>query len=426
MEERYILFWVFVGFFVLIGLASLLVLLGFRKKAADPGFRKWAVGGFLGSVTTAVIGLFRILWLSGSAPISVTLLPPPEITAPATLVTATYHYDEPAGARVNTQKGTVVPVLSEGGWQVLLPGKVADKPIGLTLVDKDGGSWEVDPFYPNHTSRRMRAILKVVPSGSSSPHFFDRVGIVLAAEPGGEPATQQQAGLKFNNYARPLPDRYERPFYEWRVFVDEPSAVLDTIQQVDYVLHPTFPEPFRRSQDRTKNFELIASGWGQFTILITVHYTNGREAKASYPLDLSKQWPAAPVPAQQAFALRLEKIVVLWDGSTGRTGWTFDVLVNSKAVLALPKRNYNNEKKNKQNENVPAAADRWFVPLKERSGQAIRVEVKGKRSFGGRNADTATGAGTIEVGKPLALTVKNAKDEKKGSFVFHFSTAASS
>jgi hypothetical protein len=272
----------------------------------------------------------------------------------------------------------------------------------------------------------MRLSLASWPSGSSSPHFFYGVGVVLAAQPGGEPVTQQQAALKFNNYARPIGNKYDRPFYEWRVFVDEPPAILNTIQQVDYVLHPTFPEPFRRSQDRTKNFELIASGWGQFTILITVHYTNGREAKASYPLDFTKQWPAPPVPAQQAFALRLEKIVVLWDGSTGRTDWTFDVLVNGKAVLALPKRKYNDDKKNKENEYVPAATDRWFVQLKVASGQAIRVEVKGKHSFGGRNADSATGAGTVEVGRPLALTVKNATQEKKGSFVFHFSTAASS
>jgi hypothetical protein len=53
-----VLFFVFIGFFVLIGLVSLVVLLGY-PRSADHRFRQWAIPGFVGSVTTAVIALFK-------------------------------------------------------------------------------------------------------------------------------------------------------------------------------------------------------------------------------------------------------------------------------------------------------------------------------------------------------------------------------
>ena len=54
IEMRLILFWVFLCFFVVIGVLSLLVATGVLE--ADPRFRKWAVTGFIGSVVAAVIG----------------------------------------------------------------------------------------------------------------------------------------------------------------------------------------------------------------------------------------------------------------------------------------------------------------------------------------------------------------------------------
>ena len=56
-EFRDVLFWTFITFFILIGIISLLALLGIFKRV-DAGFRKWAVTGFVAAVTTAVVGLF--------------------------------------------------------------------------------------------------------------------------------------------------------------------------------------------------------------------------------------------------------------------------------------------------------------------------------------------------------------------------------
>ena len=98
--------------------------------------------------------------------------------------------------------------------------------------------------------------------------------------------------LKFDNYARQTAALSSgRHAYQWRVFLDEPPAVLDTIAEVQYLLHPTFPEPLQVRKDPSTKFAIEGSGWGQFTILITIRYKDGRTEKSSYPLDLSKGWP---------------------------------------------------------------------------------------------------------------------------------------
>ena len=80
-QYRDVLFFVFTGFFILIGVASLSVLLGF-PRTADERFRQWAIPGLFVGVTTAVFGLFRIFFLTSMAPIVVTLVPPADLSVP--------------------------------------------------------------------------------------------------------------------------------------------------------------------------------------------------------------------------------------------------------------------------------------------------------------------------------------------------------
>jgi pYEATS domain-containing protein involved in immunity len=284
-----VLFFVFIGFFVLIGLVSLVVLLGY-PRSADHRFRQWAIPGFVGSVTTAVIALFKFSFATVSmAPIFVTLLAPTGAAAFSPLKSGTYEYDQVSDkVKVVTHSGPLTPVPGEGGsWQVQLPGEVAANPTRLHLEDENGGWWQVGPFFPNYVRQEMRTG-KPFTTAPQASWAAPGVAIVSAAEPA---SVQQQATVRFNNYARKTGDQYGRPYYAWRVFVDEPPRVLQTIEQVDYVLHPTFPDPFRTSRSRDNAFELAASGWGEFTIVITVHFTNGKEAKTGYYLNLSKPWP---------------------------------------------------------------------------------------------------------------------------------------
>jgi hypothetical protein len=284
--NQQVLFYVLVVFFVLIGLSSLFVLL----RTPDKSFRKWAVSGFAAMVTTAVVGAFKIAMAPAPAPIIVTLRAVDGTPIPK-LKNGEYRYDEVGRDKVTlvTQKGGVVPVVGEGGWQVQLPGEVSNKVIQLILHDENGGAWETGPFYPNYVRQEVRAGRSAAPAPITR---WDAPGVVvlLAAERTEDGSVAP--AVTVNNYARRIADRYDRPYYEWRVFVDESPAVLEKISRVDYALHPTFPDPFQSSRDRAKQFELQASGWGSFTIVVTVSYTDGRQAKFNYWLDLQKAWPA--------------------------------------------------------------------------------------------------------------------------------------
>ena len=97
--------------------------------------------------------------------------------------------------------------------------------------------------------------------------------------------------VHFNNYAKFIENRYGSPYYKWKVFVDEPDSVLDQIDQVEYTLHPTFSPPNRIYENREEKFALETFGWGEFTMLISVKFRNGKVEKVPYWLDLKKKWP---------------------------------------------------------------------------------------------------------------------------------------
>jgi transcription initiation factor IIF auxiliary subunit len=97
--------------------------------------------------------------------------------------------------------------------------------------------------------------------------------------------------LKFDNYAAEVQGRAGRPYYKWRLFIDEPPDVLDGIKSVEYILHPTFPEPVQVRTDPRDSFALETSGWGSFLAAIRVYFKDGSKEDTSYWVDLRKPWP---------------------------------------------------------------------------------------------------------------------------------------
>ena len=100
--------------------------------------------------------------------------------------------------------------------------------------------------------------------------------------------------IRFNNFARSVGKRGNYEYYQWRVFVDEPPQVLSQIDEVEYLLHPTFPQPSQVRRNQNDKFALETAGWGEFQLLITIKYKNGREEHEKYQLVLDpqeKQWP---------------------------------------------------------------------------------------------------------------------------------------
>jgi len=97
--------------------------------------------------------------------------------------------------------------------------------------------------------------------------------------------------IRFNNYAKKVGKKGDYDWYQWRLFVDEDDKVLKKIEHVQYLLHRTFPNPSRISDDWKSKFALDSSGWGSFTVYVTVRFKDGTEEEQEYYLDLGKEWP---------------------------------------------------------------------------------------------------------------------------------------
>jgi len=75
-------------------------------------------------------------------------------------------------------------------------------------------------------------------------------------------------------------------WWKWWVWIEGPDEELDQIDQVVYILHPTFSNPVRTCSDRASKFRLDTFGWGTFTIYAKVVRKNGTQLKLQHDLVL--------------------------------------------------------------------------------------------------------------------------------------------
>lgn len=283
--QHLVIFWVIVAFFMAIGIVAILAIVGVIKT--DTKFRNWAVGGF----AAAVVGVV-ILWArTGSPPLPldlfVNLEPPVEVKAGTfTLVSGTYEFEEQTGSGKNiTHSGSVELTAGQnmGWWTAKIPCTALSKPFKITVKDKDGKLWSVLPFYPNYHRQPLIPAHPATKQVAASGPAFSLIKTAFAGE--------RQTKIRINNYARALSTIQGRNYYNWRVFVDEPVQVLNRIAEVQYLLHPTFPNPLQVRTNPNDRFALENSGWKQFTIQITIRFKDHSIETTSYYLDLTKRWP---------------------------------------------------------------------------------------------------------------------------------------
>jgi hypothetical protein len=278
LEQRLILFWIFIVFFSLIGIAALLTIVGIVKT--EPSFRKWAVAGFAAGVAGVVF-----IWAKAEQPLDfhVILRAPQGLEAQAfELVSGRYEYAADAGKPASSSGPLELTLGQElGSWEAKFPSRGISSAVKLTLEDNTGQFWKAGPFYPNYN-------LKSLTPTQAPP---DSTGMLVPTLLPSISALADEGDIKFNNFARIIGKRHGKTFYEWRVFVDEPDDVLERIAEVQYLLHPSFPDPLQVRTNPNRKFAVEASGWGQFPIEITVRYKNQSTATMSYSLDFSKEWP---------------------------------------------------------------------------------------------------------------------------------------
>ena len=85
--------------------------------------------------------------------------------------------------------------------------------------------------------------------------------------------------------------------WDWTIFIDADPDTLRQIQCVEYVLHPTFPNPVRKVCERPNTkFAYSTNGWGTFTVKVNIQYRDGRVEALEHPLVFEQQAAAATAP----------------------------------------------------------------------------------------------------------------------------------
>jgi transcription initiation factor IIF auxiliary subunit len=82
-------------------------------------------------------------------------------------------------------------------------------------------------------------------------------------------------------------ENYEgNKWWNWAVWIEGTEEALNEVAFVEWILHPTFPNPVRVSKDRLQKFRLETGGWGVFPIHARISTKDGRSEKLSHHLQL--------------------------------------------------------------------------------------------------------------------------------------------
>ncbi|WP_116124342.1 pYEATS domain-containing protein [Lewinella sp. IMCC34183] len=75
--------------------------------------------------------------------------------------------------------------------------------------------------------------------------------------------------------------------WDWTVFLeDDGSGDIDTVISVEYVLHPTFPNPRKVKTNKSQNFRMRMNGWGVFLIRAFANTVGGEKIRLEHQLEL--------------------------------------------------------------------------------------------------------------------------------------------
>ena len=75
-------------------------------------------------------------------------------------------------------------------------------------------------------------------------------------------------------------------YWGWSVWLDGTPEELDSVDQVMWILDPTFHNPVRYVSDRATNFRIETFTWGKFKLYGTVIHRDGHETKLHHDLVL--------------------------------------------------------------------------------------------------------------------------------------------
>ncbi len=76
-------------------------------------------------------------------------------------------------------------------------------------------------------------------------------------------------------------------WWRWWVWIEGSEQDLNEVAYVEYTLHPTFPNPIKRVDDRSSKFRLDTSGWGEFLLRARLHMKGAaKDIQLSHSIEL--------------------------------------------------------------------------------------------------------------------------------------------
>ena len=90
--------------------------------------------------------------------------------------------------------------------------------------------------------------------------------------------------------------------WHWSVWIDGPDAELDQVELVEWILHPTFPNPIVPVKQRQTKFRLDRTGWGEFEINANVTAKDGRPQHLKHQLRLAESAKQSPKRSSASLA----------------------------------------------------------------------------------------------------------------------------
>jgi hypothetical protein len=128
--------------------------------------------------------------------------------------------------------------------------------------------------------------------------------------------------------------------WDWSIWIDGPDVELDQVESVEWVLHPTFPEPIVRVKQRQSKFRLDSFSLGEFEINAHVTAKSGRRQHL-------KHWLRLPEPEDESIEpASAQKHAVFISASAADADWEeavqdalarrgFDVLTSNDLPAGL-------------------------------------------------------------------------------------------